>query len=168
MIEFETLAMKADTNKLHAIFLLKKIVWLDIIKIILEYPPIAAPETLKKWKVAITSVGQEYESTEGLYDYKTEIGTTYGGRGLFMDIGKLKENFNNGKPRYFNCNLYEYIVKDCWRLKKEKDNRKYYKYKCIGYITKDCRTKQMKNQSFQEETNTEEENKKQSFGEYSK
>jgi len=26
MIEFETLAMKADTDKLHAIFLLKKIV----------------------------------------------------------------------------------------------------------------------------------------------
>jgi len=32
---------------------------------ILGYLPIAALETLKKWKVAITSVGQEYESTEG-------------------------------------------------------------------------------------------------------
>ena len=63
--------------------------------------------------MAITSVGQEYESTEGLYDYKTETGTIYGGRGLFMDIGKLKENFKNGKPRYFNCNLYEYMTKDC-------------------------------------------------------
>jgi len=46
MIEFEALAMKADTGKLHTIFLLKKIVQLDIIKIILGYPPIAAPETL--------------------------------------------------------------------------------------------------------------------------
>ena len=65
MIEFENLAMKADTDKLHAIFLLKKNVEQDIIMTILGYLPIAALETLKKWKVAITSVGQEYESTEG-------------------------------------------------------------------------------------------------------
>ena len=36
--------MKADTNKLHAIFLLKKNVQADIIKTILEYPPITALE----------------------------------------------------------------------------------------------------------------------------
>ena len=48
MIEFEALAMKADTNKLHAIFLLKKNIQADIIKMILRYPPIAAPETLKE------------------------------------------------------------------------------------------------------------------------
>ena len=48
MIEFEALAMKADTGELHTIFLLKKIVQLDIIKTILGYPPIAAPETLKE------------------------------------------------------------------------------------------------------------------------
>jgi len=34
-------------------------------------------ETLKEWKVAITSVGQRYESTEGCQDYKTGTGTTY-------------------------------------------------------------------------------------------
>ena len=28
--------------------------------------------------MAITSVGQGYESTEGQHDYKTSIGTTYG------------------------------------------------------------------------------------------
>ena len=56
MIEFETLAMKADTNELHTIFLLKKNVQHDIIKTILGYPPIAVPETLKEWKVAIISV----------------------------------------------------------------------------------------------------------------
>jgi len=61
--------MKADTNKLHAIFLLKKNVQADIIKTILEYPPITAPETFKEWKVAITSVGQEYKSMEEHYDY---------------------------------------------------------------------------------------------------
>jgi len=78
MIEFDALAMKADTDKLHAIFLLKKNVQQDIIKTILGYLLIAMPETLKEWKVAITSVGQGYESTEGCYDYKTSTGMTYG------------------------------------------------------------------------------------------
>ena len=64
MIEFEALAMKADTDELYTIFLLKKNVQQDIIKMILGYPPIAAPEILKEWKVAITSVGQGYESIE--------------------------------------------------------------------------------------------------------
>jgi len=79
IIEFEALAMKIDTDELHAIFLLKKNVQHDIIKTILGYPPIAMPETLKKWKVAITLVGQGYESIEGRHDYKTSTGTIYGG-----------------------------------------------------------------------------------------
>ena len=41
MIKFDALAMKTDTDKLHAIFLLKKNVQQDIIKIILGYLPIA-------------------------------------------------------------------------------------------------------------------------------
>jgi len=65
IIEFEALAMKADTDELHAIFLLKKNVRHNIIKMILGYPPIAMSKTLKEWKVAITSVGQGYKSTEG-------------------------------------------------------------------------------------------------------
>jgi len=40
--------MKADTDELHTIFLLKKNVQQDIIKMILGYPPIARPELLKK------------------------------------------------------------------------------------------------------------------------
>jgi len=48
MIEFNTLAMKADTNELHAIFILKKNARQDIIKTILEYLPIAMPELLKE------------------------------------------------------------------------------------------------------------------------
>ena len=48
MIEFEALAIKADTDKLHAIFLLKKNIQQDIIKTTLGYPPITAPESLKK------------------------------------------------------------------------------------------------------------------------
>ena len=65
MIEFKALAMKMDTNKLHIIFLLKKNVQSDIIRTILGYLPIAAPETLKEWKIAITLVGQRYKFTEG-------------------------------------------------------------------------------------------------------
>ena len=57
MIEFEALATKVDTDKLHVIFLFKKNIQHDIIKMILEYPLIATLETLKEWKVAITSVG---------------------------------------------------------------------------------------------------------------
>ena len=48
MIEFEALAIKADMDKLHMIFLLKKNVQQDIIKMILGYSPITAPETLKE------------------------------------------------------------------------------------------------------------------------
>jgi len=45
----------------------------------LGYLPIVVPEMLKEWKVAITSVGQGYESMEERNDYKTSIGITYGG-----------------------------------------------------------------------------------------
>ena len=79
MIEFNALAMKVDTNKLHAIFLLKKNVQQDIIKTILEYPPIAMPELLKEWKVAMTSVEQGYESIEGHHNYKTGTEIAYEG-----------------------------------------------------------------------------------------
>ena len=48
IIEFEALAIKADIDELHTIFLLKKNMQQDIIKTILGYPPIAAPETLKE------------------------------------------------------------------------------------------------------------------------
>jgi len=65
IIEFKALATKADTDELHTIFLLKKNVWYNIIKTILEYPLIVAPKTLKEWKVAITLVGQGYEPTDG-------------------------------------------------------------------------------------------------------
>jgi len=46
--EFEALAMKAETDDLHTIFLLKKNIQTDIIKIILEYLLIAVPESLRK------------------------------------------------------------------------------------------------------------------------
>ena len=56
--------MKTETNNLYMIFLLKKNIWTDFIKIILEYPLIEALEILKEWKMAIISVVKEYELTE--------------------------------------------------------------------------------------------------------
>ena len=53
--------MKADTDELYTIFLLKKNMQPDIIKTILGYSLIIAPETLKEWKVVIILVGQKYE-----------------------------------------------------------------------------------------------------------
>jgi len=57
MIKFEVLAIKAETNNMHTIFLLKKNIRSDIIKMILGYLLIVVPGTLKEWKMAITSVG---------------------------------------------------------------------------------------------------------------
>ena len=48
MIEFEALAMKAETDELHIIFLLKKNIQTDIIKMILGYLLIVVLETLKE------------------------------------------------------------------------------------------------------------------------
>ena len=119
IIEFEVLAMKAETDEIHAIFLLKKNARQDIIKMILGYPPIAMLETLKEWKVAITSVEQGYKSIEGCHDYKTSTGTTYGGRGQSMNIERFNNNFKDRKPKCFNCNKYGHMVKDCRGKKKE-------------------------------------------------
>jgi len=38
--------------------------------IILKYPSTAVPESLKEWKIAITSVEQEYKSTKDRQDYR--------------------------------------------------------------------------------------------------
>ena len=102
----------------------------------------AMPETLKEWKVAITSVGQGYESTEGWHDYKTSTGTTYGGRGQLMDIGKSNKNFKDKKPKCFNYNKYRYIAKDCQSEKKERETRICFKCDKKEYIAKDCKGKQ--------------------------
>jgi len=74
----------------------------------------AAPDILKEWKVAITSVLKKYESIESRHNYKIRIGTTFEGREALMDIRKSKDNFDkNRKPRCFNCNIYGYMAKKC-------------------------------------------------------
>ena len=167
MIEFEALAMKADTDELHAIFLLKKNIRHDIIKMILGYPPIAMPETLKEWKVAITSVGHGYESIEGRHDYKMGTGTIYGGRGQPMDIGKSNDNFKDRKPKCFNCNKYRHIAKECQAEKKEQETQTCFKCDKKGHITRDCKEKQTTKKRKVQEESDDEDNKKeeQSFGE---
>ena len=107
------LSMKAKTNNMHVIFLLKKNVRTNIIKTILEYPPMAVLEILKEWKMVIISVRQGYKSMESQYDYKMETEVTYRDKGALIDIGKLRDNFDiDGKPRYFNYNTYGHIVRN--------------------------------------------------------
>ena len=124
MIEFEALAMKAETNDIHAIFLLKKNVQANIIKTILGYLPMAAPNTLKEWNVVITSVEQGYESTESWYNYRIETGMTFGERGAPMDIEKSWDNFDKErKPKYFNCNI-QTLHKGMQKTKEEQEDKK--------------------------------------------
>jgi len=88
---------------------------------ILDYLPIAMPKILKEWKVAITSVGQGYESMEGRYDYKISTRTIYGGQGQPMNIGKSNNNFKDKKPKCFNCNKYGHMAKECQLERKEQE-----------------------------------------------
>ena len=60
-----------------------------------------------------------------------------------MDIRKSRDNFDeNGKLRYFNCNVYGHIVKECRKPKKNKEMRKCYKCNKVKHLVKDCRLKQ--------------------------
>ena len=167
MIKFDALAMKAETDDMHAIFLLKKNVQVDIIKTILGYPLMAAPDTLKEWKVVIILVGQGYEFTESWYDYKTSTRTMFGGRGVPMNNKKSWDSFDkNRKPRCFNCNVYGYMAKKCKKPKKDKETRKCYKCNKVEHIAKNCRSKQpMKIRRNQEKTDKSDkkDNKKKSF-----
>ena len=106
MIKFEVLTMKIETDNMYIIFLLKKNIRSDIIKIILGYPSIAVPEILKKWKVTITSIKQRHESIESRHNYRTGIDITYRGREVSIEIDKSKDNYDKDrKPKYFNCNI---------------------------------------------------------------
>jgi len=52
-----------------------------------------------------------------------------------MDIGKSQDNFDkDGKPKYFNCNIYGHLAKKCRRPKKNKEMRKCYKCDKVGHL----------------------------------
>jgi len=164
MIEFDVLAIKVETNEIHAIFLLKKNVRADIIKTILGYSPIAALEMLKEWKVVITLVGQAYKSMESRNDYKTNTGTMFRGQGMSMNIGKMWDNFDEQRrPKCFNCNTYRYMAKEYKKPKKSRKIRKCYKCDKVEHLAKDCRFKQkiiiQKNQEKTDKLDEEDEEK---------
>jgi len=99
--------------------------------------------------VAIILVKQRYKSTEGRQDYRIGLEITYGERGIPVDIGKSKDNYDKDrKPRCFNYNIYRHITKNCQKPKKEKKTIKCYKYNKVGHLAKNCRSEQkIKNRS---------------------
>jgi len=44
---------------------------------------------------------------------------TYRGQGQPMDIGKSNDNSKDEKPKYFNCNKYSHMAKECKSKKKK-------------------------------------------------
>ena len=77
-----------------------------------------------------------------------------------MDIGKSKENFKDGKPKYFNYNKYGHMVKECQSKKNEQETKKCFKCDKEGHIAKDCKGMQsMKKHKIQEESNNEDKEK---------
>ena len=82
-----------------------------------------------------------------------------------MDIGKSNNNFKDGKPKYFNCNKYRHMAKECWSKKKEYKTRKCFKCKKKGHISKDYKeTQLMKKWQVQEGSDDEDKKKEQGFG----
>ena len=75
-----------------------------------------------------------------------------------MEIRKSNENFKDGKPKCFNCEICGHITRDCKKQKKEKDTQKCYECGRTEHIARDCKTKQkIKKWSVQEEKNTDSE-----------
>jgi len=82
-----------------------------------------------------------------------------------MNIGKSQDNFDkDGKPKCFNCYIYEHLAKECRRPKKDKEMRKCYKCDKIEHLARDCRTGQkMKIRRNQEDLDEEDNDKKEGF-----
>jgi hypothetical protein len=90
IIRFGVLRDTSKIDETHAIFLLKRHVKSDIIKIIMGYPPVAIPLDLGEWISAIQSVGKGQEATQIHHNLLTPTGVTYGGSGQPMEIGRKK------------------------------------------------------------------------------
>jgi len=63
--------------------------------------------------MAIIVVRQGYKWTNIHYNYKTGSGITYGEMGKLMEIGRQQNNGQERKVKYYNCNRFGHIAKDC-------------------------------------------------------
>jgi len=60
--------------------------------------------------------------------------------------------------------IYRHMAKDCWKLKKEKEIRNYYKYNKVRHLGKNCRSEQkMKNRSIQKDLDNDNDDEQESF-----
>jgi hypothetical protein len=139
IIKFGVLKKTAKIDDQHTIFLLKRHVKHDIIKVILGYPPIAIPSVLDEWIEAIQSVGKGQESTQTCHNILTPTGVIYGGKGQPMEIGRTKFEWNkDGTPKCYKCDQFGHIGREC--------PKKFQGVKChgcgkFGHIVKDCCSK---------------------------
>ena len=81
-----------------------------------------------------------------------------------MDIRKSNDNFKDGKLKYFNCNKYGHMVRECRAEKKERDTRTCFKCDKKGHIAKNCKEKQMMMKRKVQEESDKEDKEEKSFG----
>jgi hypothetical protein len=141
IIRFGVLRDTSKIDETHAIFLLKRHVKSDIIKIIMGYPPIAIPSNLEEWISAIQSVGKGQEATQICHDLLTPTGVTYGGSGQPMEIGRKKLVWSkDGTPQCYRCDQYGHIGKEC-PTKPKKGNNNCFACGKFGHKAADCQSK---------------------------
>jgi hypothetical protein len=141
IIRFGVLRDTSKIDQTHAIFLLKRHVKSDIIKIIMGYPPVAIPSDLKEWISAIQSVGKGQKATQICHDLLTPTGVTYGGSGQPMEIGRKKLVWSkDGTPQCYRCDQYGHIGKEC-PTKPKKGNNNCFACGKFRHKAADCRSK---------------------------
>jgi hypothetical protein len=141
IIRFGVLKDTSKIDETHAIFLLKRHVKSDIIKIIMGYPPVAIPSDLSEWILAIQSVRKGQEATQICHDLLTPTGVTYRGSGQPMETGRKKLVWSkDGTPQCYRCNQYGHIGKEC-PTKPKKGNNNCFTCGKFGHKAADCRSK---------------------------
>jgi hypothetical protein len=138
IIRFGVLKDTSKIDETHAIFLLKRHVKTNIIKIIMGYPPVSIPTDLSEWISAIQSVGKGQEATQICHDLFTPTGVTYGGSGQPMEIGRKKLVWSkDGTPQCYRCDQYGHIGKEC-PTKTKKGNSNCFACRKFGHKAADC------------------------------